>query len=273
MDFLKKHYEKLILSLVLLSLAAVAVLLFVQVGSFRENLDRQLQARTGGKKKELKQTDLSASQASLKKLSAKIQLPLGGDHPVFNAIRWRKTPTGDVLPDLTKTTQGAAGISDLVTVPLYLSVDYVKSAGGSDSLRYEFLIGREFEKQVNKRSNLTLSARVGEGIRLPGQKSDLFRLLEVKGPPAEPTELEVQFTAGNERAVITPRKPHRQVMGYSAQFVYGTEKRAYKNIRAEDTLQLSGTPFKVVAVTQDEFVIAAPNLARSTIKTVSSANP
>lgn len=266
MEFLKKHYEKAVLSLVLLALAVVAVLLFVEVGSFKANLDDQLKNRTGVKKKELQPIDLSGNQAVLKRLSSSIQVPLGGDHPVFTATRWRKTPTGDVVPDTSKANQGPAAIGAVTTMPLYLTIDFTKSAGTPDSLRYEFAIGREFEKQANKRGTLTLSARVGEGVRLPGQKTDLFRLLEVKGSPAEPTELVIQLTAGNERAVLGPKRPFRQVMGHAAQFVYGLEKRAFKNIRVDENLPLSGTTYKVVSISESDFVISAPNQVRTTIK-------
>lgn len=264
MDFLKKHYEKAVLSLVLLALAVVAVLLFVEVGSFKAHLDDQLNHRTGGKKKEFVPTDLTGSQATMARLSAPIQVPLGGDKAAFTASRWRKTASGDVAPDTSRANQGPAGINGLAITPLYLTIDFTKVAGTPDSPRYEFAIGREFEKQAAKRGISTISARPGEGVKLPGQKNDLFRLLDVKGPPAEPTELTIQLTSGNERPTVAPRKPFRQIMGYAAQFQY--EKRVFKNVRNEDSLPLSGTTYKVVAITESEFVISAPNLVRTTIK-------
>lgn len=266
MDFFKKHYEKAVLSLVLLALAVVAVLIFVEVGTFKQNLDEQLKNRTGVKKKELKVVDLSADRAVLKRLSAPVDVPLGGDHPVFTGTRWKKTSSGDAAPDTSRANQGPAGISGLTTSPLYLSVEFSKAAGTPDAPRYEFVIGRDFEKQPAKRGNLTLSAKPGEGIRLPGQKTDLFRLLEVKGPPMEPTDISIQLTSGNERAVVGARKPYRQVMGHSAQFTYGVEKRVFRNVRVDDSLPLSGVTYKVVAITDGEIVISAPNQVRSTIK-------
>ena len=266
MEFLKKHYEKLIFSLVLLALAVVAVLLFVQVGSFKESLESQLTNRTTGKKKELQPADLTTNQMLLKQLRGTIRLPLGGTHPIFNAPRWRRAANGDVVPDTSRTDQGPAGISGLTTSPLYQSVDFSRAIGTPEALRYEFVIGREYEKNATKRANLTLSTKPGEGIRLPSQKTDLFRLVEVKGPPAEPTELVIQLTDGNERASVAPRKPYRRVMGYSAAFTYGNEKRNYKNIRVDDTVPLSGTSYKVVAISDGELVLSAPNKVRSNIK-------
>jgi len=270
MDLLKKHYEKIVLSLVLLALAVVAVLLFVEVGTFKANLDDQLKNRTGVKRKELQPLDLSTNQAVLRQLASKIQVPLGGEHQAFTADRWRKLPSGEVVPDVSKANQGPAGISGLTVTPLYLTIEFSKTAGTADSPRYEFVIGREFEKQAAKRGNLTLSTRVGEGLRLPGQKSDLFRLLEIKGPPSEPTELTIQLTADNERALVAPKKPYRQLMGHAAQFVYGLEKRPYRNVRVDDKLPLSGTTYKVVSISSGALVISAPNQVRSTIKTGSA---
>lgn len=266
MDFLKKHYEKAVLSLVLLALAVVAVLLFVEVGTFKTNLDDQLKNRTGVKKKELRPVDLTGNQAVLKRLSSSIDVPLGGDHPTFTATRWKKMANGGVAPDNSRANQGPAGIANAITTPLYLTVDFSKVAGTPDSPRYEFVIGREFEKQTSKRGNSTLSVKVSEGLRLTGQKSDLFRLLEVKGNTMEPSELSIQLTAGNDRVTVSPKRPYRQIMGYAAQFVYGTEKRVFRNVRVDDTLPLSGVNYKVVAITEGEIVISAPNQVRSTIK-------
>jgi hypothetical protein len=264
MEFLKKHYEKLILSLVLLALAVVAVLLFVQVGSFKESLESQLNTRTTGKHKELAPADLNTNL--LKQLRSTVQVPLGTPRPTFNGPRWRRAANGDAVPDTTRSDQGPAGISALTTMPLYLSVEFAKTVGTTEAPRYEFLIGREFEKAVNKRGNLTLSARAGEGVRLPSQKTDLFRLAEVKGAPAEPTELVIQLTEGNERASVIPHKPFRRVMGYSAAFTYGSEKRSFKNVRVDDSLPLSGVTYKVVAITENELVLSAPNKVRTNIK-------
>ena len=266
MESLKKHYEKLIFFLVLFALAVVAVLLFVQVGSFKESLDNQLTKRTTGKKKDLRPVDLSTNEMLLKQLSAAIRVPLGGDHPIFNAPRWRRAANGDVVPDTARADQGPAGISALTTTPLFLSVDFKGTAGTPDALRYEFVIGREYEKLATKRGNLTQSAKPGEGIRLLPQKSDLFRLVEVKGPPAEPAELVIQLTEANERASVALHKPYRRVMGYSAAFTYGNEKRTYKNIRVEDTVPLSGISYKVVAISEGELVLSAPNKVRTNIK-------
>ena len=115
-----------------------------------------------------------------------------------------------------------------------------------------------------------MSARVGEGIRLPGQKSDLFRLSEIKGSPNDPTELTIQLTSDNERAVLAPKRPFREVMGHAAHFSYGLEKRQFRNVRVDDSLPLSGTTYKVVSISEGALVISAPNQVRSTIKTGSA---
>lgn len=45
MDFLKKHYEKLVLSIVLLAVAVAAFLLTVEVGNVKQTLADQLQQK------------------------------------------------------------------------------------------------------------------------------------------------------------------------------------------------------------------------------------
>ena len=271
MELIKKHYEKIVLSLVLLALAVVAVLIFVEVGSFRENLESQLKNRTGVKKKELATVDLSTDEAVLRQLASSVQVSLGGQHPLFGGIRWIRRPSGAVVPDTSAATQGPAGIADLILSPLQLTIDFTRVAGTPDSPRYEFVIGREFEKQKSKRGNVTLSTRVGEALRLPGAKSELFRLLEVKGSATDPSELLIQLPAGDERVIVAPRRAYRKIMGYAAQFTYGPEKRPFRSVRVDDTLSLSGSNYKVVSISDSELVISAPNQLRSSIKP--GANP
>ena len=58
MQFLKKHYEKLVLSLVLLGLAVVAILLTFKVEGVKKELEEKGRRRITAKQEAVKATDL-----------------------------------------------------------------------------------------------------------------------------------------------------------------------------------------------------------------------
>lgn len=84
MQFLKKHYEKIVLGVVLLGVAATSLLLTMRAGDERQKLAEQLQQKVGGKQKPLKPVELAGSIASLERLSKPSVVALSGEHKTFN---------------------------------------------------------------------------------------------------------------------------------------------------------------------------------------------
>ena len=62
MQFLKKHYEKIVLGVVLLGVAATSLLLTMRAGDERQKLAEQLQQKVGGKQKPLKPVELAGNE-------------------------------------------------------------------------------------------------------------------------------------------------------------------------------------------------------------------
>ena len=102
MDFLKKHYEKLVLSVVLLVVAVAAFWLTQKVSEVRQTLDEQLKQQVGGKKKTLKPVDLTNDIAALKQLGSAPRLRIDGDNNLFNPIRWVRGANNSLIPDPRK---------------------------------------------------------------------------------------------------------------------------------------------------------------------------
>ena len=107
MDFLKKHYEKLVLSIVLLAVAVAAFLLTVQVGNVKQTLADQLQQKIVKKGAVLPPINLSTNQAIATRAAARIKVVLDGPHNTFNPGSWEKTPDG------LRRKPGKAGLAGL----------------------------------------------------------------------------------------------------------------------------------------------------------------
>jgi hypothetical protein len=95
MDFLKKHYEKILLSFVLLVLAGTAVWLFIAIEKKREEISVTIPPLDQGPK--IKPMDLKDYQKALDRLQTPPDVDFGLPHHVFNAVVWKQTSDGRLI--------------------------------------------------------------------------------------------------------------------------------------------------------------------------------
>ena len=86
--------------------------------------------------------------------------------------------------------------------PLYLEVSYDSHSGTG----YMINVERQAMVREDKRHTSTFVSR--------DNKSELITWQDVKGPPDNPTELDLVWKETGEPIVITPTKPFRRVDGY-----------------------------------------------------------
>src|SRR5204863_2105667 len=96
-QILKQHYEKLLLSLMLLGLAAAVFFLYQASVSEEENITKWIVGQEKRVTKTVPPVDLSPSQAILKKAQNPPALVLAGGHNVFNPVKWQRRPDGTFL--------------------------------------------------------------------------------------------------------------------------------------------------------------------------------
>lgn len=256
MDFLKKHYEKLILSVVLLVVAVTAFWLTQKVESVRTTLEEQLKLTVGSKKKVLKPVDLTNDLAALKRVSEPFQLELSGSHNVFNPIRWIRGSDGtSIKPDPRRDL--ANSLKFVTATPLNLTLVYLGPTGTGDPFRYQFSVTRDFEKKVANRRPITVSLT-------EGTKNEWFHLREVHGPKDTATEVVIELIEGGELITLTKDKPVHRARGFQADLRF--EAKDFAARRVDDALNLSGSQYKIVAIGKDELVVSAPNGTRTTVK-------
>ena len=89
-QILKNHYEKIILSLVLIGLAAAVWFLYQASATQEENISNWTREVEHRKVKGVPAVDLSPSQAILKTAQNPPPLVLAGGHNVFNPVKWQR---------------------------------------------------------------------------------------------------------------------------------------------------------------------------------------
>src|SRR6478609_1882823 len=95
MEFLKKHYEKILLSLVLLCLAVAAAWLPTKIRQEKEELQKTIFNLP--KPRELQPVDLSTNESALKRLQNPPTVELSGAHNLFNPVTWKVKADGSFI--------------------------------------------------------------------------------------------------------------------------------------------------------------------------------
>lgn len=249
MEFLKKHYEKIILGVVLLGLAvAVAVLPFF-ISSERDKLAEMKSTVLHPKVKPLTNLDLTVSENAMKRLATPAVVDFGPPNRLFNPMPWQKAADGHLI---ARESVGPNRIVVTNITPLYLILT-LDSVTPSDT-GPKYVIGIEKQAAVsashrNKRQSLCSTN--------PPTKNDTFTMLEVKGKPDDPTQIVVELNDSGEKAVITKEQPYRRVDGYTADLHYDPEKKVWTHQRVGGHLAFNGEEYNIVAVTQNEVVLSA----------------
>src|SRR5260221_9126836 len=117
MDFIKKHYEKIILGVVLIGLAvAVAVLPFF-ISSERDKLNDMKSAVLHPKVKALTNLDLTVSEQTMKRLASPAVVDFGPPNRVFNPMPWQKAADWHLI---ARESVGPNRIAVTNITPLFL---------------------------------------------------------------------------------------------------------------------------------------------------------
>jgi|SRR5207249_4607016 len=97
MDFLKKHYEKIILGIVLVGLAAAVAFIPFKVASERKDLEEQRIILIQRNAKPLTNLDLTVPETALKRVATPLALDLATPHRLFNPMPWQKGASGQLI--------------------------------------------------------------------------------------------------------------------------------------------------------------------------------
>lgn len=246
MELLKKHYEKAILSLVLLGLAVAAALLPLKVSQVREDLQNATRDTFGRKIKPLDELDMSTNVTALTRLKnpAKAGFATPG-HNLFNPIRWMQRPDGTLVPD------EAIGPRALVVTnisPLYLEVQYRGPRGGGENLRYEFTITRAASLKPAERRPVTR-------LVAPGVKMEVFTIKDIRGPKEDPAELVLELTDSRKTVSVSKEQPLKELAGYAADLRYEAENKTFPNQRKEQKLTLGSGTYNIVAISDNDITL------------------
>lgn len=253
MEFLKAHYEKIILSVVLVGLAAAAALMPMKVSQEKQKEEDRKMNLIRPKVSEMEPIVMTNSTEVLARLSKPARFQLAGEHNVFNPVRWQRMVDGGLIKG---TDAGPQALVINEINPLFLKVEFRRVIGSGADIKYEIAVAQETEGPQFR-------SRLGE----KGKKNNMYTIQEVRGDPDAPTELVVLLEGEREPITIGPNQPYERVIGYSATITYEPDKRTWKNLKQKDELIFGGETYNIVAITENEVVMSAKsNKKQSTIE-------
>lgn len=266
MDFLKKHFEKILLGVVLLGLAvAVAFLPFV-IANEKQRLEDMKTSVLHPKVEPLTNLDLSMAQAALKSVAMPVSLDLGPPNRLFNPMPWQKTADGHLVPQ-DKVGPSALTIVSITPLFMKLTLDSITPADPGGSPQY--IIGIEKPAAYGARKIKTQDYCTTN----PPTQNKTFEMLSVNGKPDDPQVI-VKLKDTGETAAISTNKPFERIEGYMADLRYEPEKKHWENcrpnVRTSPPLAFNGEEYNVVAINPREVVLAAKSNGK---KWTIAANP
>jgi len=258
MDALKKlgavfanHYEKIILSVILLALLGAAAFLPFRVAQNRQTIDEALALIEKRGKKESKPTDTAEIEKAIKSEKSEPRLTLSGDHNVFNPVLWKRGRDGALFKVVKGDEDGPGGLVVSAIRPLQLIIQYEGVQTSGDSVRYKFSVLDESKGGRSPRPRQLFLA-LGSA-----SKSDPFVVTKITPPADNPPAVEFRFADSTETVTLTREQPFKRIAGYEADLRHEKIGTPFSNVRAKQPggIRLGTQTYNIVAITKDEVTV------------------
>ena len=265
MDQLKKlgavfaaHYEKIILSVILLALLGAAAFLPFRVAQNRETIRQALELGERARKKESEPVDTTPFETTLKRLKTSPKLTLSGEHNVFNPVLWKRGRDGAPFKVVRGDEDGPGGLVANAIRPLHLVIEYDGVQASGDSTRYKFNVLDEAKGGRSARPRQIYLAIGSSG------KTDPFVVTKVVGPADNPTAVEFRFADSTETATVTRDQPFKRVAGYEADMIHEKLGTKFNNVRTKQPggIRLGSQTYNIVAINKDEVTVQSSTSKR-----------
>ncbi|MGE3313070.1 MAG: hypothetical protein AB7O66_24135 [Limisphaerales bacterium] len=269
MDQLKKlgvvfgaHYEKIILSVILLALLGAAAFLPFRVAQNRETIRQALELGNRAPKKVSEPVDTSGYELMLKRLRTTPRLVLSGEHNLFNPVLWKRGRDGAPFKVVHGDEDGPGGLVATEIRPLELVIEFNGIQESGESVRYKFSVLDETKggKYVRPRQMyLSLGS---------SSKNDPFVVTRVIGPAEDPTGVEFRFADSTETATVTRDQPFKRVAGHEADLVHEKLGTKFNNVRSKQPggIRLGSQIYNIVAINKDEVTVQSSTSKRWIIR-------
>lgn len=258
MDLIKKHWEKILLGVVLVGLALAVAALPFRISSEKQTLQEVRDTILNPQVKPLEPVALAEQEAILKRAEVPFNLDFSTGHRLFNPVLWQKRPDGSFLKVASGTEVGPAAVVPVKTTPLYTILTLDNVSTNDSGIRYVVGLERQAAAKATDRRKRQIYVSLNN-------KTEFFLLREAKGT-AENPELSIEWNETGETAQFSKDKPFRRVDGHLADLRYPPENRTWNTRREGDKLTFGGEEYNIVAINENEVVLSARSGKKTTVR-------
>jgi hypothetical protein len=268
MEFLKKHYEKVLLGVVLLGLAVAVAFLPFKIASDKQDLENKRNQLIHPKVNELTNLNLTAEEAILKRMVVPAKVDFSPPNKLFNPMPWQKAADGHLIKvDATNVGPNAVTVTKMTPLYLELTLDSVTVLDTGP----RYVIGIKREAALNPRDRPKTQKYCSLNT-----KNEIFTLRDVKAAPDNPTNVTVvlELNDTKQRVEVAKDQPFRRIDGYMVDLKYVPENKTWTSRRIGASLSFNGEDYKIVAIPENEVVLSAKSNQKNwTVKYSPSAAP
>lgn len=279
MGFIKRHYEKIFLCLVLVVLAGAAAMLTVKVSGVKQELRKKKQELAPSNTKIAPYQDAERFGATLALVTNPPPVELVNPHLLYNPVIWKRKPDGTLISNKTGTNVGVGALTVSAVRPLLFSIKYEKFTGSPGRMRYSFEFHQEDAVDNKGRIPKPRSKFGSVGGKLGEWPYDdqtvVMTLEEVQGEEAAPTGFVLGMVDANgnelkEKITLAPDAPYKEVRAHIADLRYQHTGTDYPGQRKGDKITVDGEDYNIVAISDKQVVLSA---ARNEKRTVIGFDP
>lgn len=251
-NLLQQHYEKLILGLALVGLAAAVVILSRASGAEQEKIRtyiEHVERRSGAP---VKPVDLTNMTQTLQWATNPPALKLAEEHNLFNPVKWSRRADGGWVKQV-KGTEGTVDELEILRIaPLQFMIYLDKYTGTG----YTMTVTNE---AVSRRG-------ISQYYTLNDTNKPVLILRGFKGAPENPAELLVELKENGEQVTLSKDRPFIRTNTYEADLRWKVENKPFNRQRVNSILRLGTEEYKIVAINPGEVVVSAPNDKKYTVR-------
>ena len=259
MDFIKKHYEKILLCAVLLGLVGALVMMGFIIELDKQKSQDMKNNFFGGKVQPLPELDFTMQTNLVDRLQSPLDLDFSTTNKLFNPVQWQKDVNGKLIKITGDNVvgPGAAVVTKITPLNFVLTLDAVET--NAQPPGYFISVERQDATFPQQRRPQRHYASLGE-------KNPVFTITNVIGPADNPDKLILKLSDGGS-ATVSKDKPFQRVDGYSADLKYDPEGLKWLGRRVGADLKFAGDDYNIVAIHENEVILSAQsNQKRTTLR-------
>jgi len=250
MDFIKRNYEKIILSIVLLGLVGVAGFLPVLIANDQQQMQAMADSLIHPPVRALPDLDTSNQDAVFLKIKNGNSLDFSTTNRLFNPVLWQKDKNGNPIKIVKGTEVGPRAAIVTKITPLYYQVTL--DSVNTDEVSARYVIAVE-----NQASDNPAQRRPQHHYISLGETNAIFSLKTIQGPPVNPSELDMVMNDTGQKFTVAPGNPYRRVDGYVADLKYPPENGTFNAQRVGAQLNFAGDQYNIIAIDENDVILLA----------------